>query len=77
MNVYMYLVQNLFLQNSHDDLFILLFSLIKTKFRLFYPPANYPFKTGGSYYRPNGWLIEQGNFCFLKIRSLLPTIVYM
>ena len=55
--------------------FYFTFSLIKTKFRLFYP-ANYPFKTGGSYYRPNGWLIEQGNFCFLKIRSLLPTIVY-
>ena len=43
MNVYMYLVQNLFLQNSHDDLFYFAFSLIKTKFRLFYP-ANYPFK---------------------------------
>ena len=54
MNVYMYLVQNLFLQNSHDDLFYFAFSLIKTKFRLFYP-ANYPFKIlRGSVLMDNG-----------------------
>ena len=54
MNVGIYQVQNLFLQNSHDDLFILLFSLIKTKFRLFYP-ANYPFKIlRGSVLMDNG-----------------------